>query len=119
MTNRSGILIAVGATVAGLVTAVPSPAAATGVAPHAVQLRWTGCGTKAYPKLQCSKVSTPLNHDDPSGRRITLALSRIPHTAKTSQGPLFVNPGGPGGSGLTMAGFVALRPRQTSPRSTT
>ncbi|MFB6777182.1 alpha/beta hydrolase [Streptomyces sp. NPDC056352] len=107
MTNRSGILIAVGATVAGLVTAVPSPAAATGVAPHAAQLRWTGCGTKVYPNLQCSKVSTPLNHDDPSGRRITLALSRIPHTAKTSQGPLFVNPGGPGGSGLTMAGFVA------------
>lgn len=49
----------------------------------------------------------PLDHDDPSGRKITLALTRVPHTAKTFQGPLLVNPGGPGGSGLSMAGFVA------------
>ena len=43
----------------------------------------------------------------PGGRQITLALSRVRHTAKTYQGPLLVNPGGPGGSGLTLAGFVA------------
>ena len=42
-----------------------------------------------------------------AGEQITLALSRVPHTAKTYQGPLLVNPGGPGGSGLTLAGFVA------------
>lgn len=115
MTNRSGILFAVGATVAGLLTGVPSPAAADGVAPPAAQLTWTGCATKSYPTLQCSTVRTPLNHDDPSGRSITLALSRIPHTAKTSQGPLLVNPGGPGGSGLTMAGYVAASlPKETA-----
>lgn len=108
MTKRPGILFAVGATVAGLVTAAPSPATAdTGARRAAAQLRWTDCGTASYPTLQCSSVSTPLDHDDPSGRRITLALSRIPHTAKTFQGPLLVNPGGPGGSGLSMAGFVA------------
>ncbi|WP_329205829.1 alpha/beta hydrolase [Streptomyces sp. NBC_00683] len=110
MTKRAGILVAVGATVAGLVTAVPSTATAgTGTAaPRAVApLKWTACGTASYPTLQCSTVRTPLDHDRPSGRRVTLALSRIPHTAKTSQGPLLVNPGGPGGSGLSMAGFVA------------
>ncbi|MFD4854962.1 alpha/beta hydrolase [Streptomyces atratus] len=108
MTKRPGILFAVGATVAGLVTAVPSPATADNGARHtAAELSWTDCGTKSYPSLQCSSVSTPLDHDDPSGRQITLALSRIPHTAKTFQGPLLVNPGGPGGSGLSMAGFVA------------
>lgn len=108
MTKRPGILFAVGATVAGLVTAAPSPATAdTGPQRTAIQLRWTDCGTKSYPTLQCASVSTPLDHDDPSGRRITLALSRIPHTAKTFQGPLLVNPGGPGGSGLSLAGFVA------------
>ncbi|MGW6093105.1 alpha/beta hydrolase [Streptomyces sp. NPDC055157] len=115
MTNRPGILFAVGATVAGLMTGVPSPAAADGVAPPAAQLTWTGCATKSFPTLQCSTVRTPLNHDDPSGRSITLALSRIPHTAKTSQGPLLVNPGGPGGSGLAMAGFVAASlPKETA-----
>jgi pimeloyl-ACP methyl ester carboxylesterase len=110
MTKRAGILVAVGATVAGLVTAAPSTASAgtDTSAPHAAApLRWTGCGTKSHPALQCSTVRAPLDHDTPSGRQITLALSRIPHTAKTSQGPLLVNPGGPGGSGLSMAGFVA------------
>ncbi|MFI6120859.1 alpha/beta hydrolase [Streptomyces sp. NPDC051064] len=116
MTKRAGILVAVGATVAGLVTAVPSTASApstatagTGAAAPgaAAPLKWTGCGTKTYPALQCSTVRAPLDHDNPSGRQVTLALSRIPHTAKTSQGPLLVNPGGPGGSGLSMAGFVA------------
>ncbi|MFB7530167.1 alpha/beta hydrolase [Streptomyces sp. NPDC056178] len=108
MTKRPGILFAVGATVAGLVTAAPSSATAdTGARRAAAQLRWTDCGTASYPTLQCSSVSTPLDHDDPSGRQIKLALSRIPHTAQTFQGPLLVNPGGPGGSGLSMAGFVA------------
>ncbi|MFJ5127336.1 alpha/beta hydrolase [Streptomyces sp. NPDC088555] len=108
MTKRSGILFAVGATVAGLVTAAPPPATAdTGARPVTTKLEWTDCATKSYPRLQCASVSTPLDHDDPSGRHITLALSRVPHTAKTFQGPLLVNPGGPGGSGLTMAGFVA------------
>ncbi|MEV6162951.1 alpha/beta hydrolase [Streptomyces sp. NPDC052052] len=106
MTKRPGILLAAGVTVAGLVTA--APATAETAARHAPdRLTWTDCPTKTYPRLQCSSVSSPLDHDDPSGRRITLALSRIPHTATTFQGPLFVNPGGPGGSGLSMAGFVA------------
>lgn len=107
MTNRSGILFAVGATVAGLVTAAPSPASADGGAQRAASLKWTECGTQAYPTLQCASVRAPLDHDDPSGRAITLALTRVPHTAKTFQGPLLVNPGGPGGSGRSMAGFVA------------
>ncbi|MFF9350444.1 alpha/beta hydrolase [Streptomyces sp. NPDC014734] len=108
MTKRPGVLIAVGAAVAGLVTAAPPPAAAgTGAGPAAAPLRWTDCGTDAHPRLQCASVSTPLDHDDPSGRHITLALTRVPHTAKTFQGPLLVNPGGPGGSGRSLAGFVA------------
>lgn len=116
MTKRAGILVAVGATVAGLVTAAPSTASApsttsaeagTAAPGGAAPLKWTGCGTKSYPTLQCSTVRAPLDHDNPSGRPVTLALSRIPHTAKTFQGPLLVNPGGPGGSGLSMAGFVA------------
>ncbi|WP_393062524.1 alpha/beta hydrolase [Streptomyces sp. LN549] len=107
MTNRSGILVAVGATVAGLVTAAPSPASADGGAQRAASIKWTDCGTQSSPTLQCASVHAPLDHGDPSGRQVTLALSRIPHTAKTFQGPLLVNPGGPGGSGLSMAGFVA------------
>ncbi|MGW6570437.1 alpha/beta hydrolase [Streptomyces sp. NPDC054975] len=109
MTTRAGMLIAAGALVAGTTTALPAAAtprpepALRPIAP----LVWSGCATTAYPKLQCATLKVPLNHDDPVGRSITLALTRVPHTAKTSQGPLLVNPGGPGGSGRTMAGFVA------------
>ena len=105
MTNRSVMLLAAGATVAGLVTA--APAAADTAAPRATPLVWKDCGTKSSPTLQCATVRSPLDHDDPAGRKVTLALTRVPHTSKTFQGPLLVNPGGPGGSGLSMAAFVA------------
>lgn len=114
MKPRAGMLIAAGALVAGTVTVLPAPATAAptadGDAPvvrPTAPLLWTDCPTKAYPKLQCATLKVPLNHDRPAGRSITLALTRIAHTAKTYQGPLLVNPGGPGGSGRGMAGYVA------------
>ncbi|MGW8353202.1 alpha/beta fold hydrolase [Streptomyces wedmorensis] len=109
MTPRAGMLIAAGALVAGTVTVLPAaPAGAGEPAPRPLPpLAWAGCATKAYPKLQCATLKVPLNHDDPAGRSITLALTRVPHTASTFQGPLLVNPGGPGGSGRAMAGYVA------------
>ncbi|MEU6982459.1 alpha/beta hydrolase [Streptomyces sp. NPDC046324] len=109
MTTRAGMLIAAGALVAGTATVLPASAAPRPeptprpIAP----LVWSGCATSAYPKLQCATLDVPLNHDDPAGRSITLALTRIPHSAEEFQGPLLVNPGGPGGSGRTLAGFVA------------
>ncbi|MGI9005760.1 MAG: peptidase [Pseudonocardiales bacterium] len=57
----------------------------------------------------CTSLTVPLNYAKPSGRKITLALSEVPATAPASQrqGILLVNPGGPGASGLSLAGFVA------------
>ena len=104
MRTRAAVLCAAAAMVAGSVTAVPAQAAPTAPAP---KLTWKKCGTDDYPALQCASLQVPLDHARPSGRQITLALSRVPHTAPTSQGPLLVNPGGPGGSGLKLAGFVA------------
>jgi pimeloyl-ACP methyl ester carboxylesterase len=54
-------------------------------------------------------LSVPLNYADPGGRKIKIALSEIPATAPVSQqqGVLLVNPGGPGGTGLDLAQFVA------------
>ena len=73
----------------------------------AANVGWKKCATTDYPTLQCGSLKVPLDHARPNGKQITLALSRVPHTAKTFQGPLLLNPGGPGGSGLTLAGFVA------------
>lgn len=112
--RRAVALCGAAAVVAGLVTAIPAGASAdsataprTTLSADQAKLTWKKCGTTSYPTLQCASLKVPLDHSDPHGERITLALSRVPHTAKKSQGPLLVNPGGPGGSGLTLAGFVA------------
>ncbi|WP_037673739.1 alpha/beta hydrolase [Streptomyces griseus] len=99
MRKRAAALCGAAVVVAGTLTSAHAAPAA--------KPSWKNCATTAYPKLQCASVKVPLDHDDPLGKQITLALSRVPHTAKTYQGPLLVNPGGPGGSGLTLAGFVA------------
>ncbi|WP_043218580.1 alpha/beta hydrolase [Streptomyces sp. 351MFTsu5.1] len=109
---RRSALVLCGATVvlAGAVTAVPAEAGTSLTASPALaaaKVSWKKCGTENTPTLQCGSVKVPLDYAHPKGRQITLALSRVPHTAKKYQGPLLVNPGGPGGSGLGLAGFVA------------
>ena len=85
--------------------------AASGSAPAAVagpSLSWHSCSGPRQ-AMQCASVQVPLDYGNPGGRKITLALSRVPATAPASQrqGVLLVNPGGPGGSGLSLAGVVA------------
>ncbi|MFE5814331.1 alpha/beta hydrolase [Streptomyces sp. NPDC056479] len=109
MGKRAAVLCGAAVLVAGTVTVVPAQARATHPAESApaAPLTWKQCGTEKYPTLQCTSLKVPLDHTDPRGRQISLALSRVPHTAKKYQGPLLVNPGGPGGSGLVLAGYVA------------
>jgi pimeloyl-ACP methyl ester carboxylesterase len=109
MRKRAAVLCAAAVVMAGTFTAVPADASSPTVPPtaRAAKLSWKKCGTTDYPTLQCASLKVPLDHAEPGGKQITLALSRVPHTAEKYQGPLLVNPGGPGGSGLTLAGFVA------------
>ncbi|MGI5193708.1 alpha/beta hydrolase [Streptomyces sp. CA-288835] len=114
MKKRATALCGAAAVLAGLMTAVPADAEAgtataerTTRSADAAKLAWKKCGTEDYPTLQCASLKVRLDHSNPYSERITIALSRIPHTSETYQGPLLVNPGGPGGSGLTLAGFVA------------
>lgn len=58
---------------------------------------WRRCATG----VQCADLRAPLDYARPDGAAITLALARRVHTG-ASQGALFVNPGGPGGSGVEM-----------------
>ncbi|NUR04002.1 MAG: alpha/beta fold hydrolase, partial [Streptomyces sp.] len=109
MRKRAAVLCGAAAVVAGSFTALPA-GASTAQSPQtapAARLTWKNCATTNYPTLQCASLDVPLDHRHPRGQQITLALSRVKHTAQKSQGPLLVNPGGPGGSGLTLAGFVA------------
>jgi pimeloyl-ACP methyl ester carboxylesterase len=65
---------------------------------------WKSCTdpSLAYYGLQCGSLLVPLDRADPTGPKVRLALTRKLHTAATYQGVLLTNPGGPGGSGLTL-----------------
>jgi pimeloyl-ACP methyl ester carboxylesterase len=51
----------------------------------------------------------PLNYDKPNGQKIQLAVSRLQHTSSAAdyQGAILTNPGGPGGSGLSLSAVLA------------
>jgi hypothetical protein len=85
-----------------------APAAASGSSSAGVALSWHPC-TEQGAALLCASLQVPLDYSHPGGRKITLALSEVPATAPAGrrQGVLLVNPGGPGGSGLSLAAFVA------------
>ncbi|HEY3732724.1 MAG TPA: alpha/beta hydrolase [Streptosporangiaceae bacterium] len=86
-----------------------APAAGPAGSAAGSALRWHSCPAATGPRVQCAGVQVPLDYGHPGGRKITLALSRVQATAPAGQrqGALLVNPGGPGGSGLGLAGFVA------------
>jgi pimeloyl-ACP methyl ester carboxylesterase len=54
---------------------------------------------------RCGMLSVPLDHANPSGEQIRIAVSRVKHTVADGeyQGVMLTNPGGPGGSGLWMS----------------
>lgn len=62
-------------------------------------LEWTSCGGED----ECATLQVPLNYAEPAAGTIELALLRSPATGPSPIGPLVVNPGGPGGSGVQYA----------------
>ncbi|MBB5779071.1 alpha/beta fold hydrolase [Nonomuraea jabiensis] len=51
-------------------------------------------------RLECGTVSVPLNHREPGGRKIDIAVTRLAATDKAKRlGAVAVLPGGPGNSG--------------------
>jgi pimeloyl-ACP methyl ester carboxylesterase len=66
-------------------------------------LRWLACPTDVSPNFECATVRVPLDYDRPRARTISLALARLPASDPEAKiGSIFVNPGGPGGSGVDM-----------------
>ena len=74
----------------------PSMGLANGRAP-VPRLDWRACGEP----FECATAEVPLDHRHPRGRTIELALVRVPATDREHRiGSVFVNPGGPGLSGV-------------------
>ncbi|AXB43099.1 alpha/beta hydrolase [Amycolatopsis albispora] len=92
--------LAVVLTAASVVVLAPQAQAAE-AAPQ-----WAPCADS--PQLLCAKLTVPLDHRNPAGEQLELAISRLP-SAKPAQrrGVLLLNPGGPGGPGLSMPADLA------------
>ncbi|MCP2283210.1 alpha/beta hydrolase fold [Promicromonospora umidemergens] len=107
-------------TVLGLAGTLAVPAAADvrpdGAEPGgepAAQVEWGACpadvaaGAVPY-VLTCASVPVPLDYSDPDGEQITIEISRMASDNPAERrGVLLLNPGGPGGSGLTQSTLLA------------
>lgn len=63
---------------------------------------WAVC--KDDDEFQCATVTVPIDHAKPDGGTVGLALRRLPaREPDQRRGTLFINPGGPGGSGVDFA----------------
>ncbi|GIG22084.1 peptidase [Cellulomonas chitinilytica] len=66
--------------------------------------QWFDCAAAFADGAQCGTVQLPLDYDEPGGATTEVALLKIPATDQAHKiGSLFVNPGGPGGSGVQIA----------------
>lgn len=117
--RRSAALAALAVTL-GLVAAGTTPATAAPAAPSAsdttsaqerarvdtvdATIDWFDCTNVVGPRFDCGTVDLPLDYDEPEGATTSVALVRY-RTANPSRkvGTVFVNPGGPGGSGVDIA----------------
>ena len=70
-------------------------------------LDWGPCDDPAAEgddTLECATLTVPLDHTDPEGDTIDLALVRVP-ASNDRAGAVLFNPGGPGGSGFEFIAY--------------
>ncbi|MFH8567767.1 alpha/beta hydrolase [Streptomyces sp. NPDC017993] len=104
------LLLALSATaVAATLATAPAPAAAhadatprSSAVPAAPTLTWRPCAPSTGPaELECATLPVPLDHADPDGPQISLAVTRLrSERPEARRGTLLLIPGGPGGSGV-------------------
>ena len=115
----AGIALVVVAASAWLLPA--APAGADAAPPNT--LDWQSCGSAQFARwkqvdgndldgFQCATFTRPLDRTKANGKQVQLAVVRLPATGAASQrlGTLFLNPGGPGQSGVGLSKIVYLLP---------
>lgn len=107
------LLVAVGVMLgtAGPALAAPAPPAP----PPGQGIAWGPCTSPSLQqaKAECGFLAVPLDHAQPAGKKIEIAVSRVRHTVPAAQyqGVVLVNPGGPGGSGLGLSRLGGAVPK--------
>ncbi|CAM5604322.1 alpha/beta hydrolase [Streptomyces aurantiogriseus] len=100
--KRNAALLAASAAVLSLAVPLTTATASTTDAPKPPPLDWTTCqGEGLDPRQECATVEVPMDYAAPHGKKITLAVSRIPaENPEARRGALLMIPGGPGGGSL-------------------
>jgi pimeloyl-ACP methyl ester carboxylesterase len=84
-------------------TAVPK-VDPSGLKPFYTQsLRWTDCGIG-----KCTRVKMPIDYAKPGGKTLQVAVKVVPALGPGGR-KLFLNPGGPGASGIRFADYLAAK----------
>ena len=79
----------------------PIPA---GAAPQQPKVHWSPCYRDMGYPFECTTVQVPLDYANPGRAAISIAMVRLPASDPARRiGSLFLNPGGPGGSGVDFA----------------
>ncbi|WP_433831618.1 alpha/beta hydrolase [Actinoplanes sp. CA-015351] len=90
---------------AGVIPASASAHQEPGYTPPAIS--WGKCASAGLNArgAECGFLIVPLDYAKPKSTKIKIAVSRIKHTSTAAeyQGVMLTNPGGPGGSGLTLS----------------
>src|SRR5450631_2444921 len=80
--------------------AIPAAPPVTLAGYYAQKLSWQTCAKK----FQCARLLVPFDYSRPAWLRFSLPVIRLPATDPAKRtGSLVINPGGPGGSGISYA----------------
>ena len=114
----TGVCLGVGTGAVPAAAAAPTPGAgstaeARAAVPQGLEsfynqkVEWYDCGATGGMErsaertgFACAKVRVPLDYSEPDGQTIEIAMKKHVATGSIHRGSLFVNPGGPGGSGV-------------------
>jgi pimeloyl-ACP methyl ester carboxylesterase len=102
MRSINGLSIAAIAATVLTVSLVAVPVAPAGAGGETATIAWSPC--RELPDADCGTLPVPLDWSRPHGPKVELAVARRRATDPSARiGSLFVNPGGPGGSGRDFA----------------
>ncbi|MCF2530536.1 alpha/beta hydrolase [Yinghuangia soli] len=94
------------AVVAALAAAGPAVSAQDAPPPRVSPgIAWGACPPDLSRAMRCGTLDVPVDHAAPGGPTTTLGVSLAQATG-TKRGTILVNPGGPGGQGMWLAGAV-------------
>jgi pimeloyl-ACP methyl ester carboxylesterase len=83
-----------------VIAAIATPHAAVAAAAQS-EITWQLCATAELPTQECADFGVPLDYDQPEEVTISLAVARVAAADQANRiGSLFLNPGGPGNSGV-------------------